>query len=257
MSSGLLGRFTRSLQPPPLSLDYEGTEYRWGNLVFRPAEFYAEGLALGVVGFILAIYFIGKKLNQDRAGVVWKTFDAKFSNQFKAMSPLPSQPRTSNSPSTWLHYLTGRRSLISLHVIINLVPRYNIVQLVQDFVWSIIDPTVTFEDQVEFDFTLGVGDNGKTDEGPGVWAVVAKSGVLPKVRKERWDATFTKTVENSALPLSHILLTESADSTDYILNAPNIGLLEALNHEITGPLLKSLIVSYHGTPFLSRSLRIH
>lgn len=40
-----------------------------------------------------------------------------------------------------------------------------------------------------------------------------------------------------------MLLTESADSTDYLLNAPNVGLLDVLKNERTGGLLKSLIVS--------------
>lgn len=40
-----------------------------------------------------------------------------------------------------------------------------------------------------------------------------------------------------------MLLTESADSTDYLLNAPNTGLKECLGNEVTAGLLKSLIVS--------------
>jgi hypothetical protein len=104
------------------------------------------------------------------------------------MSPLPSQPLISNGPATYLHYLTGRRNLLSLHMTLNLVPRHNFIQLVQDLVMGIVDPvSQAIEDEIVLDFTLGEGGKGQTGEGPGVWAVVDKSGVLSSIRKKRWD----------------------------------------------------------------------
>lgn len=117
----------------------------------------------------------------------WSTFDPKFSSQFRAMSPLPSQPLVSNTPSTYLHYLTGRRHLLSLHCILNLLPRHNLVQLVQDLVWGVVDPVNETGDELVLDFTLGEAGKGQQGEGVGVWGVVGKSGVLGKIRKERWD----------------------------------------------------------------------
>lgn len=118
----------------------------------------------------------------------WKVFHDQYSPQFKAMSPLPSQPLISNGPATFLHYLTGRRNLLSLHMVLALVPRHNFIQLVQDLVMGLVDPvSQAIEDEVVLDFTLGEGGKGQTGEGPGVWAVVDKSGVLAGIRKKRWD----------------------------------------------------------------------
>jgi len=108
------------------------------------------------------------------------------------MSPLPSQPLVTNSPSTHLHYLTGRRSLLSLHCILNLLPRHNLVQFVQDLGWSVVDPVNELGDELVLDYTLGMGGRGQVGEGPGVWGVVRKSGVLTKIRKERWDVVSTE-----------------------------------------------------------------
>lgn len=104
------------------------------------------------------------------------------------MSPLPSQPMISNGPATYIHYLTGRRNLLSLHMVLNLLPRHNLIQLIQDFVMGIMDPvSQSTEDEIVLDFTLGENGKGQTGEGPGVWGVVDKSGVLTTIRKQRWD----------------------------------------------------------------------
>jgi hypothetical protein len=56
-----------AFQPKPPTLEYEGTEYRWKMLTFRPAEFKAEGLAFLALGLYLVIYFIGRTYNMNRA----------------------------------------------------------------------------------------------------------------------------------------------------------------------------------------------
>lgn len=71
---------------------------------------------------------------------------------------------------------------------LNLLPQHNFIQLVQDLVFSIIDPvSQSAEDEIVLDFTLGENGKGQLGEGPGVWAVVDKSGVLTSIRKQRWD----------------------------------------------------------------------
>ncbi|KAG7531493.1 hypothetical protein FFLO_04291 [Filobasidium floriforme] len=232
-----------ALQPQTPSLDYTGLEYRWKNFVFRPAEFQKEAVFAGMLGLLMLVYFLGKKWNEQKARAWWSTFDPLYSSQFRAMSPLPNQPLVTNSPSTHLHYLTGRRNLLSLHTVLNLLPRHNAVQYIQDLVWGVVDPVNELGDELVLDYTLGENGKGQLGEGVGVWGVVRKSGVLTKIRKERWDVTFCKTVENPQIPPTHMLLTESADSTDYLLNAPNVGLLDVLKNERTGGLLKSLIIT--------------
>lgn len=195
-------------------------------------------------------------------------FHDQYSPQFKAMSPLPSQPMINNGPAIYLHYLTGRRNLLSLHMVLNLLPRHNFIQLVQDLAMSIMDPvSQTTEDEIVLDFTLGENGKGQTGEGPGVWGVVDKSGVLTTIRKQRWDVvrndrrswapmplimfapqTFTKALESPLIPNTHMVLTETADSSDYILNANNIGLIEALKDQRTAKWFKSLVVSIRVPP---------
>ncbi|KAJ9112587.1 hypothetical protein QFC19_000606 [Naganishia cerealis] len=243
--SGLQGIMSL-LAPPPVVFEenYAGLEFRWKNLAFRPAMFIKEALVLGIVALLLMAYYLGKSMNQRRAKSWWKAFHDQYSPQFKAMSPLPSQPLISNGPSIYLHYLTGRRNLLSLHMVLNLLPRHNFIQLIQDLVFSVIDPvSQTADDEIVLDFTLGESGKGQLGEGPGVWGVVDKSGVLTSIRKQRWDVTFTKAAENPLVPQTHMVLTETADSSDYILKANNIGLIEALKDQRTAKWFKSLVIT--------------
>ena len=54
--------------------------------------------------------------------------------------------------------------------------------------------------------------------------------------------TFAKTIDHPSIPSSFMILTESSDSTDYIMGAQT-GLFDCLKDEKVGGLLKSLIVS--------------
>lgn len=54
-----------TLFPPE---EYDGFQLRWKNIVFRPAEFKYEALALlSIVGYF-CLYLFGKRLNENRAG---------------------------------------------------------------------------------------------------------------------------------------------------------------------------------------------
>lgn len=65
---------------------------------------------------------------------------------------------------------------------------------------GIVDPvSQATEDEIVLDFTLGEGGKGQTGEGPGVWAVVDKSGVLTSIRKKQWDIVRQSTVSNTVL----------------------------------------------------------
>ncbi|GHJ86887.1 hypothetical protein NliqN6_3289 [Naganishia liquefaciens] len=243
--SGLAGILTQ-FAPPPVNLTepYTGIEYRWKNIAFRPAIFVREGMVLGLVALLLLAYYLGKSMNERRAKSWWKVFHDLYSPQFKAMSPLPSQALISNGPAQFLHYLTGRRNLLSLHMVLNLVPRHNFIQLVQDLVMGLVDPvSQAIEDEVVLDFTLGEGGKGQTGEGPGVWAVVDKSGVLAGIRKKRWDVGFTKTFESPVVPNTHMVLAETLDSLEYFINANNTGLIEALKNPQTAKWFKSLVIT--------------
>ncbi len=115
-----------------------------------------------------------------------------WDKQFRAMSPLTPKPPLTDGPATHLQYFTGRRNVLSLHIIFSLIPRHNLLEWAYNFARSMFDPAFEqqqhVQDEVILDFTLGEGSLGMQGEGPGVWAVVDKSGVLPVIRKERWDA---------------------------------------------------------------------
>jgi len=76
-----------------------------------------------------------------------------------------------------------------------------------------------------------------------VWAVVAKDE-LRSIKHDRWDLTFTKTSENSALPLSMSAMSEYADVTENMLKlAGNISLTAALRDPKILPYFRSLSVT--------------
>jgi hypothetical protein len=56
-----------ALQPQPPTEHYDGLEYRWKALTFRPAEFKLEGAIFGVLALYLIWYLVGKSYNLKRA----------------------------------------------------------------------------------------------------------------------------------------------------------------------------------------------
>lgn len=62
----LIGRFGALVTPPPIPIDYQGLEYRWKNVVFRPGMFVNDAFALvGLVAIVSVSTrgFIGNGLN--------------------------------------------------------------------------------------------------------------------------------------------------------------------------------------------------
>ena len=62
-----LGKLGMFLQPQTPTHDYEGLEYRWKSLVFRPALFHREAIMAGFMGLLLLTYLLGKKWNEQKA----------------------------------------------------------------------------------------------------------------------------------------------------------------------------------------------
>jgi hypothetical protein len=67
--SGLLQLLSKISPPPAVNqpYEYDGLEYRWKAFVFRPAVFKWEGAVLGIIALYLALFFIGKFINEARA----------------------------------------------------------------------------------------------------------------------------------------------------------------------------------------------
>lgn len=255
----MLGRMVLNPAPEP-SLEYDGLEYRLGNMVIRPANLRNEAAILSFVLALLAWYMIGSRWNTSRVRSWWSLFDARFASQFRALSPLPDQKLITDGPTTYVYYLTGRRSCLSLHVLFDLLPRHSFVEWAYRVIYAlIIDPSASSpEDTVTLDFTLGDGGvnvvegvaktvgapRGQQGEGPGVWVVAEKSGsVLRDLRNDRWDTTFAKVQEQTSVPQTHIVMSESVDSTDYVLKNAQVGLQQVLAEPKWARWLKSLVVS--------------
>lgn len=206
-----------------------------------------EAFGLLLVGAMLIMWYVGSSINAKKVKSWVATHKSIWDKQFRAMSPLTPKPPLTDGPSTHLLYFTGRRNLLSLHIIFNLKPRHNLLAYLYNFGYSLVEPAheqeIGVEDQVVLDFTLGEGNLGLSGEGPGVWAMVDRSGVLPVFRKERWDVTFAKAVESPIIPQSHMVLQETADSTDYILKTPNVGLAEVMAHPEVAQYVKSLLIT--------------
>ncbi|WVW82862.1 hypothetical protein I302_104874 [Kwoniella bestiolae CBS 10118] len=238
--SGLAKLLTSIAPPPaaPLSRDYDGLEYRWKMFSFRPAAFKFEAVVLGIVGFYLAIYLVGKAINTGRAKSTIKPYESLLTNQFSQVRPL-----LSSSPALHLLYATGRRNLLSLHTTVSLLPIHDLAGLVIHFVKSVIEPTYNGAEQLNFDFTVGRGELGLQGEGLGVWGVVDKSA-LRETREKRWDLTFPKLNDSATnLPITHALFTEHVEITDLLLKTPNIGVGEVLNDKDAAAVLKYLLIS--------------
>ncbi len=58
-------------QQPLASERYDGLEYRWKMLVFRPAQYQKEGIAFAFVGLLLAMWYIGASINANKVKAWW------------------------------------------------------------------------------------------------------------------------------------------------------------------------------------------
>ena len=67
--SGIINFLVAMSPPPPPSPhdNFQGLEYRWKAIVFRPAMFKFEGIMFGVIGAYLLLYTIGRTINMSRA----------------------------------------------------------------------------------------------------------------------------------------------------------------------------------------------
>lgn len=63
------GNIAQLLSPSPTDFpreDYDGLEFRYGRLTFRPAEFKVEGMILAVVFVYLISGILGTRFNSTR-----------------------------------------------------------------------------------------------------------------------------------------------------------------------------------------------
>ncbi|EGO27566.1 hypothetical protein SERLADRAFT_461258 [Serpula lacrymans var. lacrymans S7.9] len=226
------------LTPPPviLSDDYEGLEYRWKFISFRPALFQTQALLLVGVCLYVLLAFYGKRLNAQIAN---KWFAAHLGLLEQQFSKASKGGLISDGYTDFFNFSTGRRTVASLHTVFTLRPRHDLLQMIYQFGWTLYDLRYQPQDDLVLDFKLAP-DAAVPDF---VWAVVAKDELV-YIKENRWDLTFTKTTENSALPSSLSVMTEFADVTDNLFKpSDKLSLVNLLNDPIVLKYFRSLSVT--------------
>jgi len=216
------------LTPSPAlfpSEEYDGFQLRWKNVVFRPAEFLYEGVALILIMSYFSLYFFGKRLNETRAGKWFTAHYPVYAAQFSR--PANGSTLLSDGASDFFAYSTGRRGVHFMHTIFTMRPRHDIFQIIFQMLYGLTDLQYAPRDEVLLDIKLQDKD-GLNGEGKGfVWGVVAKNE-MQALRKQRWDVSFTKTTDNAAVASSLSVMAEVADITDVLLKSHNGQKLAAL-----------------------------
>ncbi|OSD04267.1 DUF1682-domain-containing protein [Trametes coccinea BRFM310] len=199
---------------PDVSAEYDGLEYKWKFITFRPAYFKNELYFIAAALLYVACYFLGKQANRSRAR---KWFDEHLSiYQAQFSKPTHAAGLVQDGNSDFFVFSTGRRALTSLHTTFTLRPRHDLFQYLFQVARGLVELDYKVYDEVELEFTFRepVGREGAVPEC--VWAVVAKDE-LKKIRDERWDLTFTKTTDSPSLPNTLAVMSEFADITTNLL----------------------------------------
>ena len=233
--ASLLTTLLAGLTPPQHvnPAEYDGLEYKWSIFVFRPALFKTEAYLLAAVIAYVVLAFYGSTANKSSIKKWFSAHRHILEQQFS--KPSSRSDLVFDGSSDAYNFSTGRRNVTSLHTVFTLKPRHDFFQWIYHFVWTLVDLHYRPKDDVTLDFRLtptALSDNF-------VFGVVAKDELL-SIKQDRWDLTFTKTTENSALPPSLSVMSEFADITENILK-PN--LIAALSNPKILPYFRSLTIT--------------
>ncbi|KAG6335635.1 hypothetical protein ID866_3451 [Astraeus odoratus] len=212
MAGSLLSALS-SLVPPPfvLSETYDGLEYRWRFIVFRPALLQTQACLFLALATYLAFCLYGKAVNQRKADKLYSSVLPLLSQQF---SKPTSSGLIADGPADFFVFSTGRRAIASLHTTLALRPRHDLLQILWQYAWSAYDLRYEPFDVLTLDFTFDADAVSAVPDF--IWAVVRKSE-LTSIRGQRWDLTFTRTADHPAFGPSLSVLSEFADVTDTLL----------------------------------------
>ncbi|KAF4574585.1 hypothetical protein EYR40_005670 [Pleurotus pulmonarius] len=233
--SQVLKTLLEGLTPPPFynSAEYDGWEYKWRVFTFRPAYFKIEAGLLAGLLLVVVFFLWGKSQNSRRAN---KWMDAHLPLLASQFSKPTVDGLKSDGYSDFFNFSTGRRAVTSLHTIFTLRPRHDLLQMLYQIGWGLVEVQTTYPDDLQLDFKLNDG----TLESGFVWAVVKKDE-LRTIRDARWDLTFTKTTENPALPAQFSIMAEQADITETILKTTT--LVQLLKDPAILPYFRSLTIT--------------
>lgn len=201
------------LVPPPYSLPdhYDGWQLSWKFLVFRPAILRVQACLLLALLVYAGLSLYGKTANARKADRFYSVVLPLFSQQFSK----PTSGLVSDGPSDFFVFSTGRRAISSLHTVLALRPRHDLLQFIWQYLWSAYDLRYEPFDALTFDFTLGSDAAAATPDF--IWAVMRKSE-LTVIRDQRWDLqTFTRTANHPGLDSTLFVMSEFADVTETLV----------------------------------------
>ena len=187
----------------------------WHRLSYK--DFQVEILMMGVLLLYYLYYLLGSYRNKRLARRYFKSNEALFASQYAQVgSPRDGEEQgfeeqTSDGPATFLTYLSGRRHIAYTHVKVALVPRHDPIGYVTDSIGSLFFGTVfkVPRDTVTFEFVV----SAKIESF--VWAVVHKRNLRP-LSADRYDLSFTKTSDHTALGTRYAVMSELSEVTDNV-----------------------------------------
>lgn len=207
------------LVPAPYSLpeQYDGWQLSWKFLVFRPAILRVQACLVLALLVYVALSLYGRAINARKADNFYSAVLPLLSRQFSK----PTTGLISDGPSDFFVFSTGRRAISSLHTVLALRPRHDLLQMIWQYLWSAYDLRYEPFDALTFDFTLDSDAAAATPDF--IWAVVRKSE-LALIRDQRWDLTFTRTADHAGLDSNLAVMSEFADVTETLAKlAPSSG----------------------------------
>ncbi|KAF9957041.1 hypothetical protein BGZ72_002233 [Mortierella alpina] len=176
-----------------------------------------ELMYLGFILLLLIAHLVGKRHNEVLAKTTMAVMLPLFRANFSRVGDNGAELAI-DAPHEYIIYLTGRRHVSTVHGLIKMKPRQDLIRTLLTF----------FSSPAQDTCTLNVTMN-PDEYSNGVFAIVPKA-TGTAVRNKYYDlSTFTKASNQKSLDASLITLTESSELTEAIL--PLVG--EKLNQAVS------------------------
>ncbi|KAK4050362.1 hypothetical protein OIO90_005155 [Microbotryomycetes sp. JL221] len=208
------------------SLPYDGTEYKWRMLTFRPNEFKVEAVLTLLVLTYLGFSLIGARYNKQRATKWFKQNLVALEQEFAGIGFGDTNKQVeSDGHDEFLTFATGRRGVEHAWIKVQTQPNHDVLTTLYHLVRGIMDYNYdSGADRITIDFKLAQPEG---TPGANFCFAVCDRRKLRSLR-ERWDmSTFTNTTETSNVDESVILCTENGEITKTMMNS-EMGLSNAI-----------------------------
>ncbi|KAF9916738.1 hypothetical protein BX616_002952 [Lobosporangium transversale] len=168
-------------------------------------RFGKELMYISFIFLILVTYWVGKRHNEVLAKSTMAVMLPLFRANFARVGDNGAELAI-DAPHEYIIYLTGRRHVATVHGLIKMRPRQDLIRTIFTFLSTPVQDTCTLN------VTMNPGEYSD-----GVFAVVPKTTGI-SVRAKFYDlTTFTKASNQKSLDASLITLTESNELTEAIL----------------------------------------